>query len=84
MAKKLTAKVNGVKVKDGETVTLVVRAVVEIHQGDRFDGTSYKYVAFDSDPKGESGDDSVYLETGYLDKNEEGAFEGLTIIRDKS
>ncbi len=78
-----TAKVNGVKVEDGETVTLVIRAKVKVHDVTKFDGTETVYVTFDSDPEGKSTEDSVYLETDFADKKRRTVFGGLNIVKDQ-
>lgn len=54
MAKKLTATVNGVKVKDGDLVTLVIQAKVKIKEGTTFSGSEYRDVEFTSTDKDQS------------------------------
>lgn len=43
---KLKATVNGVKLKDGDKVTLVIQATAKVTENTRFDGTMYKDVEF--------------------------------------
>lgn len=75
MAKKLTAKVNGVKVKDGEIVTLVVQARVEVREVPKYSGATLKEVSFQSQDEWSS----IYVEA----EEDEGKFtlDGVTIVK---
>lgn len=84
MGKKLSAKVNGVKVEDDELVTLVVQAKVKVHQSTSFGGERYTYVTFNSDPESESEYCSAYIESDTLDKKDKVQIHGLSVIKVKS
>jgi len=77
MAKKLKAKVNGVKVKDGEIVTLVVQVRARVREHTEFNGEKYKDVDFIV------GDSESWVDA--YDKKENGKFSvpGATIVKVK-
>lgn len=83
--KKLTAKVNGVKVTDGEIVTVVVQAKVKVYEGQKFGGTErFVYVALEPvDTDVDDFTEGVYLETEYAEKGRKTELPGATIIKVK-
>lgn len=78
MGKKLKAKVNGVEVKDGELVTLVVQAKVSITDRQGFDGDNYRDVEFVSLGKGEQFFDAY--QDGVEGKNKKFDLVDVTVI----
>lgn len=81
--KKLSAKVNGVKVEDGERVTLVIQATVSIRDQETYNGTKYMYVTFESD-EDKATFDTQWFEADRDDDGKKFTLSSATIIRTKS
>lgn len=80
MAKKLTAKVNGVKVKDGDLVTVVIQTRVKIEDRLKFDGNKYRNVEFVSTDE-EQGQWIDAYATGDDDVKGPFTVDGATIVK---
>lgn len=79
---KLKAKVNGVKVEDGERVTLVIQATVSIKDQTAYNGDKYRYVTLESD------EDKVTYGTQWFEADRDGnkgpfTLDGVTIVKVK-